>query len=168
MNNSRKQNIEDILDTYWLSPGRSSGGDVEFAAVDNESDLSDEQIRIDAFRYIYVSEDAFDFVEFIFSEVSEESSFSKYSLCYFDEEKIHILIDRLAIFDNQLSVHDTFDSFCSVWNAVKEKWVSESIQRSYSDTWQYLRFAIRLVCIQLRQFFELCIEEKKTVRMIGI
>jgi len=130
--------------------------------------LSDEQIRIDSFRFVYVSEDAFDYVEFIFSEVSEESSFSKYSLCYFDEEKIHILVDRLANFDNQLSVHDTFDSFCSVWNAVKEKWVSESIQRSYSDTWQYLRFAIRLVCIQLRQFFELCIEEKKTVRMIGI
>ena len=73
-----------------------------------------------------------------------------------------------GIFDNQLSVHDTFDSFCSVWNAVKEKWVSESIQRNYSDTWEYLRFAIRLVCIQLRKFFELCIEEKKSVLMIGI
>jgi len=168
MSNRLKEEIDDILFFHRLSPGRSSRGDVEFAAVDKESDLSDEQIRIDAFRFVYVSEDAFDYMEFIFSEVSEESSFSKYSLCYFDEAKLLTLIDRLANFDNQLCIHDTMDSFCSVWNAVNEKWASEYIQSNYSDTWEYLRFAIRLVCIQLRQFFELCIEEKKTVRMIGI
>lgn len=168
MSNRLKEEIEDILYFHRLSPGRSSGGDVEFAAVDNESDLSDEKIRIDAFRYIHVSEDAFDYVEFIFSEVSEKSSFDKYSFCYFDEEKIHKLIDRLVKFNNELGAHDTLDSFCSVWNVYIEKWRSESIQRNYSDTWEYFRFAIRLVFIQLTEFFELCIEEKKTVWMIGI
>ena len=168
MSSKLKEEIDDILYFHRLLPGRSSGGDVEFAAVDKEYELSEEKIRNEAFRNVHVSEDAFDYVEFMFSEVSEESSFSKYSLCYFDEEKIHILIDRLAKFDNQLGIHDTMDSFCSVWNAVNEKWAQEYIQRNYSDTWEYLRFAIRLVCIQLRQFFELCIEEKKTVLMIGI
>ena len=168
MSNRLKEEIDDILYFHRFLPGRSSGGDVEFAAVDNESDLSDEKIRIDAFRYIYVSEDAFDFIELIFSELSEESSFSKYSFCHFDKEKIQTLIDRLAKFDNELAVHDTLDSFCSIWNVYKEKWRSESIQKNYSDTWEYFRFAIRLVCIQLKEFFELCIKEKKSVWMLGI
>jgi hypothetical protein len=166
MSHKLKEDIEDIFSTFRLSPGINSGDDVEFAAVDNKSDMSEKMFKIEGFRYVHLYEDAFDFVEF--REVSGESSFDKYSFCFFDEEKLRALIGRLGKFSTEMGDCVTLDSFCSVWNAVKEKHASESIQRYYSDTWEYLRYAIRLVCIQFTEFFELCIKEKKSVWMLGI
>jgi hypothetical protein len=168
MNNNNKESIQDIIENYRLSLGRDSGGCVELLAVDKGSELLEKPKELEDFRVISIEESAFDFVEFIFREVSEDESFWKYGIYFFDEKKLHLLIERLAKFNIEIEACESLNSFCSVISETTIRGTAEYIQKYYSETWEYLRFSIRLVLIQLCEFFELCIKMKKSVWMLGI